>query len=145
MSASAIASALVETLSSTSRFGPKSVGLDYGVMETTNASCVVVSWTGIEAVQDQFGYTVDSERGWTFMLDMFSKDTGNTKVALSRTLNCVDDLLGALKDDPTIQGTVQRIQAIRGSREIDRGYEVPGGGTWLRMPVELDVLEWPDG
>lgn len=145
MSASTIAAALVTTLSSASRFGSKSVGTDYGVMETTNASCVIVSWMNVEATQDQFGDAPDSGREWTFLLDTFSKDTGNTKAVLNRTLNCIDDVLGAISDDPTLQGTVERVRAIRGSRDIDRGYETPGGLTWLRMLIEVDVQEWPYG
>lgn len=142
MSASNIASALVITLSSASRFGPPSVGLDYGVLETTNSSGVVVSWAGLAAQQDQFTGPPDEGRAWTFLLDTFSKDTGNTKAALSRTLACIDDVLGALSDDPTLQGTVERILEIRGTRDVDRGYEVTGGGIWLRMLIEVDVQEW---
>lgn len=145
MSASAIADALVTTLSSASRFGPKSAALDYGVLETTNASAVVISWVGLKAQQDQFGDKPDSGRLWTMLLDTFSKDTGNSKAVLSRTLACVDDVLGALSDDPTLQGTVNRITEIRGDRDIDRGYETAGGGTWLRMAIEVDVEEWPHG
>ncbi len=142
MSASTIASALCITLSSASRFGPKSVGLDYGVLETTTASCCVVSWVGLTAMPTQFTEQPDAARTWTMLLDTFSKDTGNIKAVLARTLSCVDDVLGALHDDPTLQGTVEEVTQIRGSRDIDRGYETAGGGTWLRMPIEVDVTEW---
>jgi len=144
LSASNIASALVVTLSSASRFGPKSVGLDYGTLETANASGVIVSWATVEADQGQFGNRVDSDREWTFLLDTFSKDTGNVKSVLARTLACVDDVLGAISDDPTLQGTVERVSAIRGRRNIDLAYEA-GGFIWLRMPIEVDVVEWPYG
>jgi len=120
------------------------VGLDYGVLETANASGVIVSWATVEAVQGQFGDRVESDREWTFLLDTFSKDTGNVKSVLARTLACIDDVLGAIGDDPTLQGTVERVSAIRGRRNVDLAYEA-GGFTWLRMPIEVDVVEWPDG
>ena len=145
MSASAIGDALVSILGAASAFGPGSVATHYGVLESSSGSAVVIQWTGIESHKDQFGQATN-ERNWIMTLDMFAKDLGDP-IALSNKLSsCIDILLTTMESNNTINATAEWTGAIRANRPMPpEGIFEAGGATWFRMPVEIDVREWPNG
>ena len=137
--ASAVCDALITMLSATSVFGASAVGLTYKVLETASGSAaVVVSLTGFNSISISFGG--DKERSWIFGTKLYVKDTGNPNTALARVGKCVDATLACLESDDTLQGTVDTILAIRGSRDPDR-LEETGGAIWLPVEVGIEVRE----
>lgn len=96
-------------------------------------------------MHDQFGY-VTSERAWTITLDAFVKDTGDPFAVGTKRITCIDTILNVIEADDTIQGTVNRVTQIRGSRELpdDDAFTV-GGFTWRRQRIDVDLVEWPNG
>ncbi len=145
MGASAICNSLVSILGAASAFGPGCVATHYGVLESSSGSAVVVQWTGIQSHKDQFGQATN-ERQWIMTLDMFAKDLGDP-IALSDKLQaCVDILLTTMESNDTINATAEWTGAIRANRPMPpEGIFEAGGATWFRMPVELDITEWPNG
>lgn len=142
MSASAIADALKTMLTASSALGSGGADTHYGVMESTAGSCAVISWRGVTSEAEVFGDVPG--RMWTFLLDGYVKDTGDPLAVMTRTLSMVDAILGVLEGDYTVQGQGEWRGEIRGERIPDVAFDI-GGATWLRMPIEVDIKEWPDG
>jgi hypothetical protein len=145
MSASAIIDGLITALTASSAFGSENAGYHYGVLESTSGSCAVVSWINLTQTEETFA-NVTNERDWTFSVELYAKDTGNPVAVMSRLSSCIDTFLGVLEDDRTLQGTVERITEVRGTRPLPPdGFIDAGGATWAQMLCEVDAVEWPAG
>lgn len=142
MSASAIADGIVTMLTATSAFGTNGAATHYRVLESQSASCCVVSWRGLRMIPHTFGDPPDTERIWTFLIETFSKDTGNPLDVLSRTKSCISAVADVMAGDDTIQGTAENMPEMR-AEKLPRLGLVIGGATWIPMDVEVDIREWP--
>ncbi len=145
MSASGICDALVSILGAASAFGTGCTSTHYGILESSSGSAVVVQWTGIQSHKDQFGLATN-ERQWVITLDMFAKDLGDPIALSNKVQGCIDILLTTMESNDTINATAEWTGAIRATRPLPpEGIYEAGGANWFRMPVEIDVTEWPNG
>ena len=139
MSASNVIQGLIDSLSAASALGACNISSDYQVMERASGCCAIVSWMGLNATETAFGGQEDYD--WTFLVEGFVKDTGNINRTMTNTILFIDVVASALSNDRTIQGTVDKINAIRASR-------VPGVAlqsqsiTYLPINIEIDVTEY---
>jgi hypothetical protein len=144
MSASTIIDSLCEMLNAASAFGGNAAK-HFGVLESSSGSCCVIQYMSINDTEETFG-THLTGANWTFSVKGYSKDLGNPEQTLDRVIGITDTFLAVIRADRTLQGTVNRINQIRGSRELPpNGAVEAGGATWLEVPFEIDCLEWPDG
>ena len=106
---------------------------------------MIVQWTGIQSHKDQFGLATN-ERQWVITLDMFAKDLGDPIALSNKVQSCIDILLTTMESNDTINATAEWTGAIRATRPLPpEGIYEAGGANWFRMPVEIDVTEWPNG
>jgi len=146
MSASNIADSLVTALSAASAFGTGNVSTNYAVLNSTSGSCAVITFSEFEIHQGVFGGG-NGEIIWTFVVEAFAKDLGDAFSTRNRTFSTVDTVINVLKTDPTVQGSVEDLVAIRGGKAIlgeDKILE-SGETGWIYMPIEVDLKEWPNG
>jgi hypothetical protein len=140
-SASAIADGFLTTLGAT--FGTANVSKNsYKILETSGASAaIVVSFNRATAIPVGFG-GFNRERGWSFNLRLYLRDTADPTALLDRTFTASETLLDALEADPTVQGTVVKINSIEVGNTPGEAY-VYGGQTWLYLPCTVDVTaDW---
>lgn len=136
-------------LQAASAFGPGGVGKDYGVLESTSGSCCVVQYLAVDEIEATFPDTDGQQNvdtSWTLSVIGYSKDLGNPNQTLIRVTSIVDIITGTIRADRTLQGTCERVTAIRGQRELPpAGAIEAGGAVWLEVPFEIDALEYPLG
>jgi len=144
MSASSILTAIVNQLSGSAFFGTPNVAQDYGVLEIVDASAVVVEMQGVSWNEDVFSLL--SEATWTVSIKGYSKDTGDPKQVMLRTITIMDTVASCIRSDSTFGGAVTRTRSLNLSRSLPPGgFVIAGGATWQESPFTMQVEEWPDG
>jgi len=140
-SASSIADGLQTLLSAASVFGTGMVGkAEYRVLEQSSGSCAVIEFADVESRPTSFGNPRGREREWTYNIKCYLKDTGDPISVGAKSLTLTDTILLALESDDTIQGTVDAINRIHVSRELETALEV-GGFAWLPFDIAIDLVE----
>jgi hypothetical protein len=143
MSASAIADALVTMLSATSAFGSGAVSKSsYKVLETSSASCAVVSPLSMTSIPTTFGSPRDRERLWTFRVQGFRKDTGDPDAVLSGVYAIIDAIVDCVEGDDTVQGTGEATGEFEMEHTPGEALIV-GGAAWVPVFVDVGIKEWP--
>jgi len=141
-SASAIADGFLTTLGAASVFGSANVSKNsYKVLETSASAAVVIAFANALAEPVGFG-GFNRERSWTFNLRLYLRDVGDPGVLLNRTFTAAETMLDALEADPTVQGTVVKINGINISQTPGEAFDA-GGQTWLYLPCTINVTaDW---
>lgn len=140
VSASAVRDGLVSVLSGSAYFGQNTVDTDYKILETSNACCIVVSWTGYEGTP----ITMGAGQGGVhiFLLELRLKEVDSPTSIMDRTVDGVDKILNALKSDDTLNSTAKGVESLEASREPGTAFVSPGGNTWLPIDFTARVQVW---
>jgi len=85
----------------------------------------------------QFG-AYSAQDNWTFLVQLFLRDTGRAEDVLQRTYSVPQLVLDSLKSDPTLQDTCIKIDTI-GARMTPGEAATIGGHSWIEVPFTIQV------
>ena len=137
-----VVNALVTNLSAASVLGSAAVGKDYSILERSQGPCAVVFGMS-EMISLPLSFGGERERRWTYLVQMFIKDTGSASAVMDVHHTHTPLIVRSLETDQTLQGTVQRVDQIRASRTPGEALQV-GAVTVFPIDVEVDVIDWPE-
>jgi len=132
-----IADAIVNTLKADSALGG-TVSRTYGILGRRQKWAAIVELRGCEKFPHQFGSLATR---WTFDVLIYLHDTGNPVDVMNRVLEVTDRAVTALDGDPTLGGTVDRIESITVDRLPGEAVEV-SGRVWIPILVRIEAVKY---